>query len=264
MPPIRLAVAGATGRTGSAVLRLAHSDPRFQLAAALTNHDDPNLNHDAGPPVGLKPLNLILTTTTEVPCDVLIDFTLPTGTAAVATWCAQSKTPLVSGTTGLKPQHQQALAHAANVIPVLWAPNMSLGINLLLALAADATRKLGPEWNIEICETHHNNKVDAPSGTANALLQSICDARQQDPNDVAIHGRCGTPGQRPQHEIAVHALRLGGEIGVHDVHFASDTERITLQHRALSRDAFAAGALTAAAWIAKQPPGQYTMQDVIR
>jgi 4-hydroxy-tetrahydrodipicolinate reductase len=140
---------------------------------------------------------------------------------------------------------------------------MSTGVNLLLALVAELAAKLDHEWDVEICETHHRHKVDAPSGTARALLDAICRARGQSPDDAAIYGRGGDVGPRPAGQIGVHAVRMGAIVGEHEVHFTSAAESLTLRHRAFSRDAFAEGALRAARWVQARPPGLYTMRDVL-
>jgi 4-hydroxy-tetrahydrodipicolinate reductase len=170
---------------------------------------------------------------------------------------------LVSGTTGLDDADKVALRDAARETAVLWAPNMSVGVNLLLKLAHDAAAALGPNWDCEIIEAHHNRKADAPSGTAKALLESVCSARGVSADAVVRHGREGVIGARRPGEIGMHAVRMGGVIGDHDVHFALPGEIVTLRHHAESRDVFAAGALRAARWIAGRTAGLYTMRDVL-
>ena len=263
MKRIRLGVAGATGRMGRAVIRLAAGEADFEIVAAMTIPDDPAVGRDAGQTAGIDALDVPLSTTCDARLDVLIDFTAPAATRAWAGWCAAQGAGLVSGTTGLSDDEQAALSAAAKQTPVLWAPNMSVGVNQLLRLVADAAKSLGEEWNVEICEIHHNRKADAPSGTARALLERICEARGLDARQAAVHGRSGMPGPRKPTEIGVHALRLGDAVGEHEVHFAASGETLTLRHRASSRDIFAAGALRAARWIAGRPPGLYRMTDVL-
>jgi 4-hydroxy-tetrahydrodipicolinate reductase len=262
MTPIRLAIAGCTGRTGATILRLAATDPRFTIVAALSRPDDPQLGGDAGQAVGQSALGLPISADCRQPCDVLIEFTLPDGCRQWADWCAAHGVALVSGTTGLTEPHHAALRHAALRVPVLWAPNMSIGVNLLLKLVKQAAAQLH-DWDIEICETHHRHKVDAPSGTANALLQAICQARGSDPDQTVVHGRHGQCGPRRPGEIGIHALRMGEHIGHHDVTFASSSESLRLAHEAHSRETFASGALHAARWIAGRTPGLYAMADVL-
>ncbi len=263
MNPIRLAVAGCCGRMGRAVLRLAAADPAFAVAAAVTVPGDAELGRDAGSVAGVGPLGVVVSERCEAACDVLIEFTTPGGMLQWARWCAQRGVALVSGTTGLGNDERAALHEAAARVAVLWAPNMSLGVNLLLRLVEQAARSLDAGWDVEIAEAHHRQKADAPSGTALALLEAVCAGRGLRADAAAVHGRCGTPGARRPEEVGVHALRLGGLVGDHDVHFGCVYEVLTLRHRALSRDAFAAGALRAARWMVGRGPGLYRMADVL-
>lgn len=263
MTPIRLAVAGCTGRTGAAVVRLAAADPAFELVAALTRPDDPRLGEDAGRAAGVDPVGVVVTAACATRCDVLIEFTVPAACRSWAQWCAAQGVALVSGTTGLADHDQAALRAAAEQVPVVWAPNMSVGVNLLLELVEKISGCLSPAWDVEICETHHRHKRDAPSGTAEALLAAVCAARGQRPDEVAVYGRRGECGPRPAGQIGVHALRLGENVGEHTVTFASADEALTLRHQAFSRDAFAAGALRAARWLTGRAAGLYTMHDVL-
>ena len=263
MSPIRLAIAGGTGRMGRALIRLAGGDPAFRVVAAVTLADDPRRGQDAGLVAGIERLEVALGTEVTGPCDTLIEFTTPAGCRAWADWCAARGVPLVSGTTGLEESDQARLRAAAERVPVVWAPNMSTGVNLMLGLVADLAAKLDTTWDVEICETHHRGKADAPSGTARALLEAVCAARRQRPEEVAVHGRSGLTGARPAGQVGMHALRMGAIVGEHQVHFTSDAESLTLRHRAFSRDAFAAGALRAARWLQGRIPGLYCMRDVL-
>lgn len=263
MTPTRLAIAGAAGRMGRALLRLAAEDPRVRVVAALTEAADPLLGRDAGMVAGLEPNGVALAEECTGECDVLVEFTSPSGTRAWAGWCASRGVALVSGTTGLDPPEHDALREAAKRVAVLWSANMSLGVCVLARLVREAARTLGPEWDVEIAETHHNRKADAPSGTAKMLLERVCAARGVDPRTAAVFGRCGPQARRREGEIAVHALRLGGVVGSHDVHFGGAGEVLTLSHRALSRDVFAGGALRAARWLAGKPAGMYSLDDVV-
>lgn len=264
MSKLRVAIAGCSGRTGQAVVRVAAAEPDCQVVAAVTRAGDPRVGQDAGTVLGIEPLDVSIDTEIAVACDVLIEFTLPAGCVAWARWCAEHGVPLVSGTTGLD-KHQRGVLHeAAQRVPVVWAANMSIGVNLMLALVTEAAARLGEEWDVEICETHHRHKVDAPSGTSRALLDAVCAARGQQPEKKAVHGRVGQPGPRLRGEVGVHALRMGAIVGEHEVHFTSDAESLALRHRAFSRDTFAAGALRAAHWLQGLPPGLYGMHDVLR
>ncbi|MEZ5992106.1 MAG: 4-hydroxy-tetrahydrodipicolinate reductase [Planctomycetota bacterium] len=195
--------------------------------------------------------------------DVLIDFSLPEGFRARLQECIANKTPLVSGTTGLTEDDFKQLDEAAKVIPVLWAPNMSVGVNLLFALARQAAAALPESYDIEIVEMHHRRKVDAPSGTAIGLLKAVCEGNGRDANEVVRHGREGQTGERTRKEIGMHALRGGDVVGDHTVMFATEGERIELTHKASSRDTFAGGAVRAAEWLAGKTPGRYAMAEVL-
>lgn len=263
MIPVRLVIAGCCGRMGQALVRLAAEDPGFQVVAAVTLPNDPMLGEDIGVLAGVHKLEVPVTADCDTPGDVVIEFTLPPGCRAWATWCADHGVALVSGTTGLSGSSQAALGAAAERVPVVWAPNMSVGVNLLLKLVSDAAARLDETWDVEICETHHRQKADAPSGTARALFEAVCAARGLDPLEAATYGRHGQCGPRPSGEIGIHALRLGSNIGEHEVRFAAAGEALELCHRAQSRDIFARGALRAARWIVGRPPGLYRMRDVL-
>ena len=264
MEPLRVAIVGATGRTGSAVLRLAAGDPALRIVAALAAGDDPRLGRDAGTAVGLDPLGVLVTEHTDARPDVLIDFSAPVSCMQWLGWCVRNDVAFVSGTTGLEADQRAQFAQAARTIAVLWARNMSIGVNLLVQIVGEIAARLGPGWDTEIVETHHRHKVDAPSGTAQALYEAVCAALHRDPTTAAVHGRSGKPGPRAAGEIGVHALRMGGIVGEHRIHFATPDEQLTLEHRAFSRDTFAAGAIRAAKWLDDRPPGLYAMRDVLK
>jgi 4-hydroxy-tetrahydrodipicolinate reductase len=259
---IRLAVAGCCGRMGRAVLRLAAEAPDFHIVAALTIPEDPALGADAGVLGGVAPLGVAASCDPNADFDVLIDFTAPAGVEQWSAACAARGAALVSGVTALTEPAQAALRRAAERTAVLWAPNMSMGVNLLIRMARELAARV-PDWDIEIVEAHHGAKLDAPSGTARALLEAVCQGRKVDPSETATYGRQGHRCPRKTGEVGVHALRLGGVVGDHDVHFATSAETLTLRHHAASRDVFAAGALHAARWLCGRPPGLYTMADVL-
>jgi 4-hydroxy-tetrahydrodipicolinate reductase len=193
---------------------------------------------------------------------VVIDFSAPVATRQAAERLAShaAKTALVSGTTGLGADDLAVLERAARNVPLLWEPNMSIGVHVLGRLVAEAVKRLGPEYDIEVVETHHGRKVDAPSGTALRLVE-VAHAAMGEAS--IVHGRSGKPGARPRGEIGVHAVRGGDVIGDHEVHFLGNGERIELTHKATSRDLFARGALRAAEWIAGRSAGRYTLVDVL-
>jgi 4-hydroxy-tetrahydrodipicolinate reductase len=256
---IRLAIVGASGQTGSRVVALAAGHPEFQVVAALTAESDPRLGQPAVP----GDPSLVLAADTTATFDVLIDFSTPAGTVQWCGRCFQAGTPFVSGTTGLSDEQQLVLHLAAEKVPVLTASNFSVGINLLLRLVGPIARELGHEYDVEIVEAHHRHKVDSPSGTALSLGKAVAAATGRKLETDAVHGRSGQVGPRPKGQIGFHAVRLGDEVGRHEVHFGGPGETLTLAHRAHSRDPFARGALLAAKWITTQQPGLYSMRDVL-
>jgi 4-hydroxy-tetrahydrodipicolinate reductase len=188
---------------------------------------------------------------------------LPGATLHWLTYARSQKKPMVIGTTGHASDQLAAIEQASRDIPILKAPNMSVGVNLLLRVVGQVAKALGPPYDVEIVESHHRFKADAPSGTALALLDAICRATGRNRDKEAIFGRRGQTGQRPAGQIGVHALRLGDVVGQHDIHFCTLGETVTLRHVAHTRDTFVYGALRAAEWIAARPPGLYSMQDVL-
>lgn len=192
----------------------------------------------------------------------VIDFSHHTAVPAAVAAAAERGIPYVLGTTGLDAAEQAAVNAAATRIPVVQSGNYSLGVNLLLALVREAAATLGDEYDIEVVEMHHRHKKDAPSGTALMLARAAAAGRGR-PDADFTYGRQGDAGERPVGEIAVHALRGGSVVGDHTVMFAGDVERVEITHRAQSREAFAAGAIRALQWAAKQPAGRYTMRDVL-
>jgi 4-hydroxy-tetrahydrodipicolinate reductase len=254
---LRIAVAGATGRMGEAVARQVLADPGLELAALLVRPGDPALG-TTPVPGGPRP-------TADVPGAlrhgmVLIEFTSPEGVLALAPAAAAAGTALVSGTTALGEAEEAVLAAAARSIAVVHAPNMSRGIALLLALAAQAAESLA-DFDLEIEERHHRHKEDAPSGTALALARAVSEARDLGP-DAYRHGRRGR-GARTRGEVGIHALRGGDWVGEHSVILAGPGETIELKHRAESRAAFVSGAIAAARFAAAAPPGRYGMREVL-
>jgi len=200
--------------------------------------------------------------TNEKP-DAVIDFSATSAAAGNAAACSAAGVPLIVGTTGLKDEEQVPLAEAAKKIPVVFASNMSIGVNLLFKLVKEVSGILPESYNIEIVETHHRMKKDAPSGTAKTLLERAAEGRNWDAKKVANPGRDGMVGARPDEEIGILAVRGGDIVGEHTVTFAGPGERLELIHRAHSRDVFARGSLKAARWIVKEKPGLYDMQDVL-
>ncbi len=257
---MRIAVVGASGRMGRAVIRLARAQGVPVVCAAGTS----DVGKDAGELAGIGPIGVLVGGLGDVErthADVVIDFSSPQATLALAPLAAAAGSALVSGTTGLADDGRAALEVAAARVPVLWEPNMSIGVHVLSQLVAQATAALA-DWNVEIVETHHSAKIDAPSGTAMRLAEV---ARGAPGGGHHFSSRTPRhPGARNTGEIGMHALRGGDIVGDHVVHFMGGGERLELTHRATSRDVFAHGALRAARWIAGKPPGQYTLNEVLR
>jgi 4-hydroxy-tetrahydrodipicolinate reductase len=257
---MRVAVVGASGRMGRAVVRLASAnDDEIVCAVGATD-----VGRDVGELAGIGPIGACVVDSLgaldHARAHVVVDFSVPAATLALAPNAAGAGSAIVSGTTGLGDDAVAALAAAAKRVPVLAEPNMSIGVHLLTQLVAQAVGALA-DWDIEIVETHHRAKIDAPSGTALRLAEVAGQARSTATR--LVHGRHGKPGARPSDEIGMHAVRGGDVIGDHVVHLMGGGERLELVHRATSRDVFAHGALRAARWIAGKPAGTYTLRDVL-
>lgn len=264
--PIRLTVLGAGGRMGRAVVTLALGDSRFQLVGAQSRAGSEYVDQDVAALAGRSHCGVAVSDNVEkaiARADVVIDFTRPELTREAVEHCAKQGKALVSGTTGLSVSQQEALRAAAAAIPVFWAPNMSIGVNVLLAALADVASRLGDDYDAEIVETHHRHKVDAPSGTAIALGEVLAATRGRSLSELADYGRQGQPGARQAGRIGMHSLRGGEVVGEHDVRLIAAGEEIRLGHSAFSRDAFAGGALRAAAWLRGRKAGFYSMRDLL-
>jgi 4-hydroxy-tetrahydrodipicolinate reductase len=257
--PVRVAVLGATGRMGRAVVRLAH-EAGMRVVCAVGVGDE---GRDAGELAGIGAIGTPVTSDAKAVASsgaqVLIDFSAPAALAAAAAVCAGAGIALVSGTTGLDDAAKRALDDAAARCAVLWEPNMSVGVHVLASLVQRAAAALGSSFDVEVVEVHHRAKVDAPSGTAIRLGEVVKDAK----HGRFVHGREGRPGARHADEIGMHAVRGGDVVGDHTVFFFGDGERIELTHRASSRDLFAHGAVRAAGWIAGKPAGRYQLADML-
>ena len=260
----KIVIVGAGGRMGKTLVRCLDACvvPGLELVGAVDLWDCPDLGRDAGA-TGVKITSDLAAVAAG--CDVIVDFSGHKGTAGNAPRVAQWKKAWVVGTTGLDAAGRQAVEEAARSVAVVWSPNMSLGVNLLLALLEQAGRALkGRGYDVEIIERHHRRKKDAPSGTALGLGQAVARGLGVDLEKVAVHGRHGlAPGDRSAAEIGFHAVRGGDLVGDHTVMFAAEGEVVEFSHRATSRDTFAVGALRAAAWVADRAPGLYSMRDVL-
>jgi 4-hydroxy-tetrahydrodipicolinate reductase len=249
---VNIAVAGALGRMGQALTAVVQDDPRACLAARF---DRPGATGE-----GLSDLAGALAA-----AQVILDFTTPEASVALAEKAAGRGGPaLVIGSTGLSPDHSRRIAEASKRVAIVQSGNYSLGVNLLMGLVRQAAAALPAlDWDIEILETHHQRKVDAPSGTALMLGQAAARGRNVDLEKVAQRGRDGITGARRPGDIGFAVLRGGGVIGEHSVMFAGESETLTLTHTALDRGLFARGAVAAALWVADKGPGLYDMQDVL-
>ena len=255
---MKIAIAGAAGRMGQMLIRQIAATEGSSLVGALEGPGSNALGQDAG---GVKIASDVAAAIASA--QVLIDFTVPAATVAHAKVAADKGVAMGIGTTGLNPEQTAAIHEAAKRTPILWAANMSLGINILQALVEKTASLLDRSYDIEIVEMHHRHKIDAPSGTALALGHSAAAGRQVKLEEVWRKSRDGHTGARPAGEIGFATLRGGEEVGVHTVMFAAAGERLELSHRSFSRETYAAGAVRAAQWLAGKPPGLYGMKDVL-
>lgn len=260
-----VAILGAAGRMGGALARCAKRVEGIEVLAALESEGHPQLGSDVGLAAGGGALGvrIVADARAAARADVLIDFSVHTAAAGNAELAAAAGKALVLGTTGLSGAESDRVRAAARRVPVVWAPSMSLAVNLLFAMTRRAAALLGPEYDIEILETHHRHKKDAPSGTALRLAELAAAGRGRTLPEVACYGREGQVGERPAGQIGIHAVRAGDAVGEHTVLFAAEGERLELSCRASSRDSYAMGALRAARWAHGRPAGLYDMQDVL-
>ncbi|MEI6970245.1 MAG: 4-hydroxy-tetrahydrodipicolinate reductase [bacterium] len=258
-------ITGAAGRMGRAMIRCSSDIKGLRIVGAVERPGDPAIGRDAGTVAGMEPSGVTVFDNLGAipPADVLIDFSVHTAAAANVALAVRRHMAVVLGTTGLTESEGKLVRKAAKHTPVVWAPNMSLGVNLLFALVNRAAATLGLNYDVEITEVHHKHKKDAPSGTALKLAEEVAAGRKQKLDNVAVYGRRGQTGERPAGQIAIHAIRMGDVVGDHTVCLATEGERLELTHRATSRDALALGALRAAMWVKGKKPGLYSMRDVL-
>lgn len=262
MPAI--GIFGANGRMGRALTTVAN-EQQLNLTAATVRAGSSLVGVDAGELAGCGKLGLALTETGSSinNADIWVDFTMPEAMLAHLELAVAAKKAMVIGVTGLTDDQYQLLQHASAHIPIVWAPNMSVGVNLLLHLVQTAARVMGQTADIEIIEAHHRYKKDAPSGTAMAIGATIAKTLGRNLNDVAVYGREGIIGERAQQTIGFATVRGGDIIGDHTALFADLGERLEISHKASSRNTFAQGALRAALWLQNKQPGLYSMQQVL-
>ncbi|NEX22512.1 4-hydroxy-tetrahydrodipicolinate reductase [Thiorhodococcus mannitoliphagus] len=266
MTDIRIAVAGAGGRMGRTLVQAVAEADGLRLGAATEQAGSSLLGTDAGELAGVGRLEVVLVSDLADVMDdfdVLIDFTTPTATLAHLELCRAAGKRMVIGTTGLDERQRAAIAAAGEQMGIVFAPNMSVGVNLCLKLLDIAARVLGDDVDIEIIEAHHRHKVDAPSGTALRMGEVIAAALDRDLKEVAVYGREGHTGARSREAIGFETIRAGDVVGEHSVWFAAEGERVEIAHKASSRMTFARGAVRAAGWIAARDKGQFDMQDVL-
>jgi len=240
---IRIAVVGASGRMGQTIIEAISQNDKVSLGATLDKGDDLSAALDQ--------------------FDVLIDFTRPEATLEYLTICQNSAKAMVIGTTGFSDEQLQVINNTANNMPIVFAPNMSVGVNLSLKLLDMAARVIGEDADIEIVEAHHRHKVDAPSGTALKMGEVVANALGRDLSECAVYGREGIEEPRDRQTIGFSTIRGGDVVGEHTVSFFMEGERVEITHKASSRLTFANGAVRAASWLKGQSAGLYSMQDVL-
>lgn len=241
--PLKILVTGCRGRMGEAVARCAGMDAEVTVAGKI----------DAGD-------NLLDALSG---CDAVVDFSHHSFTRELVTACRDQGKLLVIGTTGLSAETEAFIRETARSLPMVFAPNYSVGVNTLFWLTRKATEILGPDFDLEVVEMHHNKKIDSPSGTARRLAEILCEVEKLSYDKDVRHGRFGNVGARTRREVGMHAVRGGDVVGDHTVIYAAQGERVELTHKASSRDTFAQGAIRAAKWLRDQPAGLYDMQDVL-
>jgi 4-hydroxy-tetrahydrodipicolinate reductase len=267
-------VAGAAGRMGSRIIAClrdtlpdAGADaPALVLAGALEAAGHPALGRDAGEAAGVAATGVTITMDPKAIITrdrILVEFSSPDATLEHLRLVAERGARAVIGTTGFSPAQREEIAGLGTRAPIMLAPNMSVGVTVALRILAEMARALGDDYDVDICEVNHRFKKDAPSGTAMRMAEVVAEALGRDLTKVGVYGRHGLPGERTQKEIAVLSQRSGDVVGEHTVTFGTLGERLELTHRAHNRDTFARGAVRAARWIATQPPGLYSMQDVL-
>lgn len=263
---MRVAITGAAGRMGKVLIEAVQDADGVTLGAAIVNPDSSLIGADAGEVAGVGKLGVLMVGSLDEAVanfDVLIDFTFPDLTLENLAYCKEHGKQMVIGTTGLTESEKLQLGAASESVPVVFAPNMSVGVNVALNLLKTAAEALGDDYDVEIIETHHRHKKDAPSGTAVRMGEVVAGALGRDLKECAVYGREGFTGERSRTEIGFETVRAGDVVGDHTVLFAGIGERLEITHKASSRMTFAKGAVRAAQWLADKPAGLYDMQDVL-
>ncbi len=263
---VRVGINGAGGRMGKTLIQACVDHPDTQLGAAFEISSSNAVGQDAGVCAGMESLGVSINSelanhTNDF--DVLIDFTIPECTMQSLEVCEQHGKSMIIGTTGLDDSQKLKLQQASKNISIVFAPNMSVGVNLCLKLLQTAAKTLGDEYDVEIIEAHHKHKVDAPSGTALRMGEVVAESLGRNLKDCAVYGREGHTGERDQKTIGFETIRAGDIVGDHTVMFAGTGERVEITHKASSRMTFAQGAMRAASWLSSKSNGLYDMQDVL-
>ncbi len=263
---MKVAIVGAAGRMGARLIQAVQESKNLQLSGATERPGHPQIGSDAGVLAGVGELGVQISddlTAAMQDADVLIDFTFPEVTLKNMEICATLGKMIVSGSTGFTPEQKKQAEQYSQQIPVVLAPNMSVGVNACFKLLKEAANILGDDFDVEIVELHHNKKKDSPSGTAVRMGEVVADTLGRDYNQVAAYHREGMCGARTQDEIGMQTVRGGDIVGEHTVYFIGMGERIEISHRAMSRDMFARGAVRACQWLKDKDSGLYDMQDVL-
>jgi 4-hydroxy-tetrahydrodipicolinate reductase len=266
MARTKMGVVGCGGRMGRRLVAEIAATEDCAVAGGSEAPDSGYVNQDIGELAGIGRIGIPVGENVEKlmrDSDVAIEFTSPAATAAHAALAASLGRPMVIGTTGLSAEEGEVVRRAARSVPIVWAPNMSLGMNVMLVVVEEVARRLGADWDVEIFELHHRGKVDAPSGTALALGRAVAQGREVVLDEVAQRARDGITGARRKGDIGFAALRGGDAIGDHHVIFAGDGERLEFIHRATTRSIYAKGAVRAALWVVGRPPGLYGLREVL-
>jgi 4-hydroxy-tetrahydrodipicolinate reductase len=261
--PLNLIIHGASGRNGKRLIAIGSQDRSFKLMGAIVGSQSSSLGSDAGTLAGVGPIGLALTSNWPDPADVAIDFSTPDACMSAIEYCETKSIPLVIATTGLNSLQTERIRQASITIPVCFAPNMSVAVNIAMKLVEQAAKALAPvkdDVDVEILERHHRMKEDSPSGTALKFGQIVAAQMGQTEH---VHGRQGMVGKRPRDEIGYHAIRIGDDAGQHTICFGLMGEIIEVRVGASNRDPYATGALLAAKFIVNKPAGLYSMFDVL-
>jgi 4-hydroxy-tetrahydrodipicolinate reductase len=264
MKEVRAIVVGAAGKMGGRIIHMIQETPSIKLSRAIERPDHPALGKDIGEVIGLGKLNVPLEGKMKKEGgEVIINFSNPQASVESLEFAKEAGLAVVIGTTGLNPEQLNRIKELSKSIPCVFAPNMSVGMNVMFRIVQEVASVLGPEYDVEIFEAHHHLKKDSPSGTAVKLGELIASATGRDFGKVAVYGRKGMVGERTKDEIGMQVIRAGDIVGEHTVLFGGIGERLEIIHRAHSRDNFARGAVRAALWVVNQPNGLYDMQDVL-